>query len=69
MVCYTGQCQVKITGRSLRKGKKISQEDLAKICGLHRTYISQIEIGRRNIALKNIVKIAKALGVAPKDLL
>ena len=52
-----------------RKQKKISQESFAKLAGIHRTYISQIEAGRRNIALKNIVKIAKALGVSPKDLL
>ena len=52
-----------------RKQKKISQEGFAKLAGLHRTYISQIEAGRRNIALKNVVKIAKALGVSPKDLL
>lgn len=52
------------------RGKKnFSQEKLAKLSGLHRTYISQIEIGRRNIALKNIAKLAKALGVSPKDLL
>ncbi|MDD5005047.1 MAG: helix-turn-helix transcriptional regulator [Candidatus Omnitrophica bacterium] len=52
-----------------RKGKKFSQEKLAKLACLHRTYISQIEIGKRNIALRNIAKLAKALGVSPKDLL
>ena len=46
-----------------RKKKKLSQEKLAELANLHRTYIGQIESGRRNVALKNIAKIAKALGV------
>lgn len=49
--------------RSLRKEKGISQEELAFRSGLHRTYISDIERGARNVSLKNIEKIAKALGV------
>ena len=55
--------------RELRKQKNLSQEDLAFKSGLHRTYISDIERGSRNVSLKNIEKIAKALGVAPKILL
>jgi len=55
--------------RELRKQKGLSQEDLAFKSGLHRTYISDIERGSRNLSLQNIVKIAKALGVAPKTLL
>lgn len=51
-----------------RKKKGLSQEDLSFAADLHRTYISQIEAGNRNVALKNIVKIAKALGISPKDL-
>lgn len=49
--------------RNLRKEKGISQEELAFRSGLHRTYISDIERGARNVSLKNIEKIAKALGV------
>lgn len=49
--------------RNLRKEKGISQEELAFRSGLHRTYISDIERGSRNVSLKNIEKIAKALGV------
>jgi len=52
-----------------RKKKNLSQEELAELANLHRTYIGQIETGKRNIALKNIAKVAKALGVTPKDLL
>jgi transcriptional regulator with XRE-family HTH domain len=54
--------------RSYRLKKKLSQEKLAEIANLHRTYIGQIESGQRNIALKNIAKIAKALGIKIKDL-
>lgn len=49
--------------RKYRKLKGISQKDFAKIAGLHRTYISAIECGKRSIALENIQKIADALGI------
>lgn len=55
--------------RELRKQKGLSQEDLALKSGLHRTYISDIERGSRNLSLKNIDKIAKALGLTPKSFL
>lgn len=42
--------------------------DLAFKTGLDRTYIGGIERGERNVALKNIEKIAKALGVNMDDL-
>lgn len=50
--------------RELRLEQQISQEALADICGLHRTYVSDIELGKRNISLENIEKIANALGVS-----
>ena len=50
--------------KELRKQKKLSQERLASKSGLHRTYISDIERGSRNVSLKNIEKIAKALNVS-----
>jgi len=49
--------------RELRKQKKFSQEELAQKTGLHRTYISDIERGNRNVSLENIKKIANALDV------
>lgn len=49
--------------RQLRKQKKFSQEELAQKAGLHRTYISDIERGNRNVSLENIKKIADALDV------
>lgn len=55
--------------RSIRKKKALSQEELAFRANLHRTYISDIERGSRNVSLENIEKIAKALRISTKDLL
>ena len=55
--------------QALRKAKGLSQEKFGFEVGLDRTYISGIERGVRNPLLKNIVKIAKALGVTPAKLL
>ncbi|MFA5997676.1 MAG: helix-turn-helix transcriptional regulator [Candidatus Paceibacterota bacterium] len=59
-------------GQNLKKRrteKKISQEKLAFIANLHRTYISDVERGNRNISLINIEKIARALKLNLRDLL
>jgi transcriptional regulator with XRE-family HTH domain len=50
--------------RKLRQASGLSQESFADKCGLDRTYISGIERGRRNVALRNIDSIAAALGVS-----
>lgn len=55
--------------RRYRKKKGISQEELASISGLHRTYIGSVERGERNVSLKNVEIIAVSLGVAVMDLL
>ena len=54
--------------RELRKARSLSQEALADLSGLDRTYISGIERGQRNVALRNIEVIAQALGVSMSDL-
>ena len=55
--------------RKIRKAKNLSQENLADLCGLHRTYVGSIERGERNVSLKNIVSLARALDVSPANLL
>jgi transcriptional regulator with XRE-family HTH domain len=54
--------------RGIRKQRGVSQESLALMCGLDRTYISGIERGTRNPSLTNILKIAAALGVSPAEI-
>jgi transcriptional regulator with XRE-family HTH domain len=49
--------------KHLRNTTSISQEELAHRSGLHRTYISSVELGKRNISIRNIEKLAKALEV------
>jgi len=55
--------------RELRATKNMSQEALADEAGLHRTYMGSVERGERNISLENIVRIARALRVPPRELL
>lgn len=52
-----------------RKAQNISQEKLAELAGVHRTYIGMIERAEKNITLCNIEKIAKALNVTISQLL
>ena len=47
----------------------ITQEKLAEQADLHPTYVGSVERGERNIALENIIAIAKGLGCSPKDLM
>ncbi|MDD6967691.1 MAG: helix-turn-helix transcriptional regulator [Firmicutes bacterium] len=49
--------------RQYRMQRNLSQEKFAELCGLHRTYISDIECFRRSISLDNIQKIADALEI------
>lgn len=63
---------IEVFGKNLRKyrtEKGVSQEKFAEMCGLHRTYISDIECFRRSISLGNIQKIANALEIEAYKLL
>ena len=57
---------VKVFGKNVKKYRKrlgVSQEKFGEMCGLHRTYISDIERFKRSIALENIQKIADAINI------
>jgi len=54
--------------REIRLKKKLSQSDIARILGVHRSYISGLERGVRNPSLATVQKVAKALKVNAKDL-
>ena len=55
--------------REIRQSKGLSQEQLAEIAEVHRTYIGMIERAEKNITLVSLEKIVKALGLEIKDLL
>ena len=55
--------------RAERQKKGLSQETLADMAELDRSYVGGVERGERNISLLNIIKLAKAMGVAPAHLL
>lgn len=55
--------------KELRKEQGLSQEKLAELANLHRTYIGMIERGEKNITLLNMAKIAKALNIEMCNLL
>lgn len=54
--------------RELRSQTGLSQEKFASKIGMDRTYFASVELGKRNIALKNIEKIANGLGVTLSEL-
>ena len=55
--------------RRFRRELRISQEELAHMAKVHRTYMGSIERSEQNISIDNIEKIAKALNVKPHQLL
>lgn len=54
--------------RKLRQQKELSQEGLALLCELDRSYIGGVERGERNVSLINLYKIAKALDISLSEL-
>ena len=55
--------------KKVRLEKDLSQGDVARILGVHRTYISGLERGVRNPSLLTVQKVAKALGIKSKELI
>jgi transcriptional regulator with XRE-family HTH domain len=55
--------------RSRREGCDLSQEELAAVAGIHRTYVSSIELGKVRLGLDIAKKVADGLGVALSELL
>jgi DNA-binding XRE family transcriptional regulator len=51
--------------RGFRQAAGLSQEELAHLAGLHRTYVGAVERGERNISIRNVEKLANALKVEP----
>ncbi|WP_300336696.1 helix-turn-helix transcriptional regulator [Accumulibacter sp.] len=55
--------------RQLRRDKGLSQEALADLANLHRTYVSSVERCERNASLDTLERLANALGIDPSELL
>jgi transcriptional regulator with XRE-family HTH domain len=55
--------------RKVRSRRAVSQEKLADLAGLHRTYISSVERGQRNVTLQTVEKLAAALLVTMAELM
>lgn len=55
--------------RQIRQIRGFSQEELADIAGLHRTYVGSVERGERNVSIDNMERLAKALEVDITELL
>ena len=55
--------------KAFRVKKGLSQEELADMAGLHRTYVGSVERGERNISIDNMELLARALNIKIMDLL
>ena len=55
--------------RAVRRSQKISQEKLADLAGLHRTYVSSVERGERNVTIETVQKLADGLHVTMAELM
>jgi transcriptional regulator with XRE-family HTH domain len=55
--------------RSRRESIGLSQDELAHLCGLHRTYVGSVERGERNLTLDSLMTIARAIQMQPHELL
>jgi transcriptional regulator with XRE-family HTH domain len=63
-----GKVELRALGAMIRTERKkldISQEDFAELCDVHRTYISQVERGEKNISFISVLRIAHAFRTQP----
>ena len=67
---YIFEAREKLGARivELRKAQNLSQRKFALMIGINRTYLIDVEHGRRNIAFDNLMKIANGLGVSISEL-
>lgn len=63
------RAQLGRTIQKLRRSRRLSQEELAHIAGIDRAYMSRIERGLPDLGIEMLVRLSKALGVKPSDLL
>jgi transcriptional regulator with XRE-family HTH domain len=67
-----GDAELKRLGDAIRMGRQtlgVSQEDFAEVCGVHRTYLGQLERGEKNLSFSNVLRVAKAFRIKPSALL
>lgn len=55
--------------RNARQEQRLSQEDLAELASLHRTYVGSVERAERNVSIDNMERLAAAVGVTLRELL
>jgi transcriptional regulator with XRE-family HTH domain len=55
--------------RTLREARGLTQEQLADLAGVHRTYVGSVERGERNVTVETLLRFAQALEVRPSDIL
>jgi transcriptional regulator with XRE-family HTH domain len=65
---FNGRAALAYRVKGLRTERHLSQATLAERAGIHRTYLSSIERGRRNVPLDTVCRLAWALGVDVRDL-
>lgn len=63
------KCLLGASIRKIRTEKKMSQEKVAELSGLHRTFFGNLERGVHSVSMYNLCLIAKALDVKPSEIL
>jgi transcriptional regulator with XRE-family HTH domain len=66
-----GEAELKALGAAIRAKREalgVSQEDFAELCGVHRTYVGQLERGEKNVSFISVLRVAKAFRVKPSAL-